>query len=339
MFNIKRSITKCDPEFTYQNESNLILALSHVTEIGAISAAHTAGFGDKEKADFETVKAMRDLFNRIDFRGQVVIGEGERDEAPMLYIGEKLGTGKGPKMDIAIDPLENTNAAAYFGPRSVSVLAASEKGGLFHAPDMYLEKLIVGAQSAGKVSLDFPVAKNLEIIAKSLNRAISDLVIVVLDRDRNQTLISEIRQAGARVKLIPDGDLVPGVAVCMGGSGIHAVMGIGAAPEGVITSAGIRCLKGEMQARFWIRNPEEEKRLIKMGGKPGKIYTHNDLASGKNIIFCCTAVTDGELFRGVRFFGGGARTTSLVMSSQSGKIRFIETTHIYDREKLEYRLA
>lgn len=339
MFNIKRAVTKCDPEFTYESESNLTLSLSHVTEIGAIAAAHTAGFGDKEKADFETVKAMRELFNRIDFQGQVVIGEGERDEAPMLYIGEKLGTGKGPQVDIAIDPLENTNAAAYFGPRSVSVLAASEKGGLFHAPDMYLEKLIVGAHSAGKVSLDFPVSKNLEIIAKSLNRAVSDLVIVVLDRDRNQTLISEIRQAGARVKLIPDGDLIPGVAVCMGGSGIHAVMGIGAAPEGVITSAGIRCLKGEMQARFWIRNPEEEKRLIKMGGDPKKIYTHNDLASGKTIIFCATAVTDGELLHGVRFFGGGARTNTLLMSTKSSKVRFIETTHVYDREKLEFRLS
>ncbi len=339
MFNAKRSVTKCDPGFTYENEPSLTLQLSHVTEIGAISAAHTAGLGDKEKADFEAVSAMRDIFNRIDFRGRVVIGEGERDEAPMLYIGEKLGTGKGPEVDIAIDPLENTNATAIFGPRAVSVLAASEKGGLFHAPDMYLEKLIVGSQAAGKVSLDFPVVKNLEIIAKSLNRAISDLVIVVLDRDRNQTLISEIRQAGARVKLIPDGDLVPGVAVCMGGSGIHAVMGIGAAPEGVVTSAGIRCLKGDMQARFWIRNEAEKERLIKMGGKPGKIYTHNELASGKTIIFCCTAVTDGELFRGVRFFGGGARTTSLVMTTKSGKIRFIETTHIYDRDKLEYRLA
>ena len=339
MINIKRSVTKCDPEFTYQNESNLTLELSHVTEIGAISAAHTAGFGDKEKADFEAVKAMRDLFNRINFRGRVVIGEGERDEAPMLYIGEKVGTGKGPQIDIAIDPLENTNATAIFGPRAVSVLAASEKGGLFHAPDMYLEKLIVGAHAAGKVSLDFPVIKNLEILAKSLNRGISDLVIVVLDRDRNETLISEIRQAGARVKLIPDGDLVPGVAVCMGGSGIHAVMGIGAAPEGVITSAGIRCLKGEMQARFWIRDEAEKQRLIKMGGKPDKIYSHNELASGKTIIFCATAVTDGELFKGVRFFGGGARTNSLVMSTKSNKIRFVETTHTYDREKLEYRLS
>lgn len=338
MFNIKHGVTKCDPKMTYEAECSLALELSHVTEIGAIAAAHTAGFGDKEKADFEAVKAMRDLFNKINFSGKVVIGEGERDEAPMLYIGEKLGTGKGMKMDIAIDPLENTNAAAVFGPRSVSVLAASEHGGLFHAPDMYMEKLIVGAQSAGKVFLDAPVEKNLAVIAESLNRNVSDLVIVVLDRDRNEKLISEIRQVGARVKLIPDGDLIPGVAVCMGGSGIHAVMGIGAAPEGVITAAGIRCLKGEMQARFWIRNKEEEKRLIKMGGVPKKIYSHNDLASGKTVIFCATAVTDGELFKGVRFFGGGARTNSLVMSTQSGKIRFIETTHTYDREKLEFRL-
>lgn len=339
MFNIKRAVTKCDPKLTYQSESSLALELSHVTEMGAIAAAHTAGFGDKEKSDFEAVKIMRELFNRIDFDGQIVIGEGERDEAPMLYIGEKVGTGKGLKIDIAIDPLENTNAAAIFGARSVSVLAASERGGLFHAPDMYMEKLIVGSHAAGKVSLDFPVEKNLQELAKAHNRSVSDLVIVVLDRDRNQTLISDIRQAGARVKLIPDGDLIPGVAVCMGGSGIHAVMGIGAAPEGVISAAGIRCLKGEMQARFWIRNKKEEARLIKMGGEPNRIYTQNDLASGKTVIFCATAVTDGDIFKGVRFFGGGARTNSLVMSTQSGKIRFIETTHVYDREKLEFRLS
>jgi len=339
MFNIKRGVTKSDPAYIYETESPLALQLSHVTEIGAIAAAHTAGFGDKEKADYETVKAMRDLFNRINFRGRVVIGEGERDEAPMLYIGEKLGTGKGPKIDIAIDPLENTNAAAYFGPRSVSVLAASERGGLFNAPDMYLEKLIVGAHAAGKVSLDAPVEKNLEAIAESLNRNVSDLVIVVLDRDRNQELISKIRKAGARVKLIPDGDLIPGVAVCMGGSGIHAVMGIGAAPEGVISAAGIRCLRGSMQARFWIRDEAEKNRLIKMGGIPKKIYTQDELASGKTVIFCATAVTDGDLLHGVRFFGGGARTSSLVMSTQSGKIRFIDTTHIYNRNKLEFRLG
>ncbi len=339
MFNIKRAVTKCDPKLTYQNESSLALELSHVTEMGAIAAAHTAGFGDKEKSDFEAVKIMRELFNLIDFDGQIVIGEGERDEAPMLFIGEKVGTGKGLKIDIAIDPLENTNAAAIFGARSVSVLAASERNGLFHAPDMYMEKLIVGAHAAGKVSLDFSVEKNLKEIAKVQNRSVSDLVIVVLDRDRNQTLISDIRKAGARVKLIPDGDLIPGVAVCMGGSGIHAVMGIGAAPEGVISAAGVRCLKGEMHARFWIRNKEEEARLIKMGGEPNRIYTQNDLASGKTVIFCATAVTDGDIFKGVRFFGGGARTNSLVMSTQSGKIRFIETTHVYDREKLEFRLS
>jgi len=339
MFNIKKAVTKSDPKFIYEKENSLALQLSHVTEIGAIAAAHTAGFGDKEKADFEAVKSMRDLFNRIEFDGRVVIGEGERDEAPMLYIGEKLGTGKGQKIDIAIDPLENTNAAAYFGPRSVSVLAAAERGGLFHAPDMYLEKLIVGAQSVGRVHLDAPVEENLKSIADSLNRAISDLVIVVLDRDRNQELISKIRSAGARVKLIPDGDLIPGIAVCMGGSGIHAVMGIGAAPEGVISAAGVRCLRGEMQGRFWVRDEAEKKRLIKMGGDPKKIYREKDLASGQTIIFCATAVTDGELLHGVRFFGGGARTNSLVMSTQSGKIRFIDTTHIYDRNKLEFRLG
>lgn len=319
-------------------DENFALELSHATEIGAIGAARAAGFGDKIAADQSAVTAMREHLNSIDFSGRIVIGEGERDEAPMLYIGEELGKGDGAAIDIAVDPLENTNATATLGPRALSVLAASDKGGLFHAPDMYMEKLIVPPEAAGLVHLDDPVKKTLKTLAKALDRNIADLTITVLDRDRHEELIADIREAGARVKLVPDGDLIPGVAACMRGTGIHAVMGIGAAPEGVMTAAALRCIKGEMQARFWPKNDAEKERLIKMGGDPKKIYTHEELASGEHIIFCATGVTSGEVLRGVHFFGGGARTHSLVMTNQSGKIRFVDTTHVFDKETISYHL-
>jgi len=319
-------------------EKTLALILSHATEVAAISASRAAGYGDRNRADGEAVKAMREYLKNIDFNGQIVIGEGERDEAPMLYIGEKLGTGKGKAVDIAVDPLENTNATANLTPRAIAVLAAAEKGGLFHAPDMYMSKLIVGHQAADKVNIDYEPGKNVEILAKALNRHIEDLVVVILDRPRNEPWIKGVRKAGARVMLIADGDLLPGIAVAMRGSGIHAVMGIGAAPEGVVTAAGLRCLKGQIQARFWPKNKDEEKRLEKMGGSAKKIYKTEDLASGKEIIFCATGVTDGDLLKGVRYFHGGARTQSLVMTTVSGKIRFIDTTHVFDKNEIEYRI-
>jgi fructose-1,6-bisphosphatase II len=203
---------------------------------------------------------------------------------------------------------------------------------------MYMEKLVVGPEAAGKVSLDASPKENLTAIAKSLEREIRDLVVLILDRDRHEELIAKVREAGARVKLVPDGDLLPGVVTCMRGSGIHAVMGIGAAPEGVITAAGIRCLKGEIQARFWPKNDDEVKRLEKMGGQIKKIYTQNELASGKTIMFCATGVTSGDALTGVRFFGGGARTHSMLMSSQTEKVRLIDTTHVFNKKEIEYRL-
>ncbi len=319
-------------------ENTLIMQISHATELAAMAAARAAGFGDKKAADGEAVKAMRQFFNSVDFKARVVIGEGERDKAPMLYIGEKLGTGKGMSVDIAVDPLENTNATASLGPRAIAVLAAAEKGGLFHAPDMYMNKLIVGPEAAGKINIDAPVGKNLEVLAKVLKRDVKDLVIVVLDRPRNEELVADIRKAGARVKLILDGDLLPGIAVAMRGSGVHAVMGIGAAPEGVMSAAGLRCLKGEMQARFWPKSREEEERLKKMGGNVKKVYKTEDLASGKQIVFCATGVTNGDILKGVRFFGGGARTNTLLMNTISDKIRFIDTTHVFDKKQIEYRI-
>jgi fructose-1,6-bisphosphatase II len=319
-------------------EDTFALTLSHATEVGAIAAARAAGFGNKNGADEASVEAMRKHLNSIAFSGRVVIGEGERDEAPMLYIGETLGTGNGSAIDIAVDPLENTNATATLGPSALSVLAASEKGGLFHAPDMYMEKLVVPPEAVGKVHLDDPVAKTLKTLAKVLERDVSDLTITVLDRDRHEKLIADIREAGARVKLVPDGDLMPGVAVCMRGTGVHAVMGIGAAPEGVMTAAALRCIKGEMQARFWPKNEAETERFKKMGGDPKKIYSADELASGKNIVFCATGVTTGDILNGVRFFGAGARTHTLVMSNQSNKIRFVDTTHVFDKETIQYHL-
>lgn len=312
--------------------------LAQTTMLGAIAASRKAGFGDKKLADKAAVEAMRTSLNDLEVSAKIVIGEGERDEAPMLYIGEQLGKGSGHKIDIAVDPLENTNATATLGPRAISVLAASESGGLFHAPDMYMDKLIVGPEAAEAVDIDQPVKKNIKALAKALDRDVDDLVIVVLDRPRHDELIAQIRETGARVQLIPDGDLLPGIAAAMRGTGIHAVMGIGAAPEGVITAAALRCIKGKMQARFWPKNEEEKTRLQKMGGKLNKVYTHEELASGKTIIFAATGVTDGELMRGVRFFGSGARTHSLVMDNQTNQIRFLDTTHVFDKEQIEYRL-
>jgi len=316
----------------------MLLDLLHATEVGAIGAARESGFGDKKRADRGAVREMRKYLNTVKFRGRIVIGEGEKDEAPMLYIGEKLGTGVGKEIDIAVDPLENTNATASLGMRAISVLAASEKGGLYQGPEMYMDKLIVGPEAAGKVHLDEAPKKNLVALAKSLERDVRDLVIVILDRERNEELVAKVREAGARVSLIMDGDLIPGIAACMRGSGVHAVMGIGGGPEGVTVAAAIRCLKGEMEARFWPKKQEEREKLIKMNRDPNKLYTHEDLASGKDIIFCATGVTDGEILKGVKFFGGGARTFSLVMSNKVEKVRFIDTTHVFDRKEIEFRL-
>ena len=319
-------------------ENSLGLQMLHATEVGAIASARAAGFGNKNKADKAAVEAMRGHLNSVEFSGRVVIGEGERDEAPMLFIGEKLGSGRGMKIDIAVDPLENTNATATLGPRAISTLAASEQGGLFHAPDTYMNKIVVGPESAGKVSLDKTPKENLKAIAKALGRKVGDLVIVVLERERNEKLVANIRRAGARVKLVPDGDLMPGIAASMRGTGIHAVMGIGAAPEGVITAAGLRCIGGEMQARFWPKDSSDARRIKDMGGRVDKIYTHEDLAKGKWILFCATGVTSGEMLTGVRFFGGGARTNSIMLSTETQKVRFIDTTHTFDRRAIKYML-
>ncbi len=312
-----------------QIERELALEIVRVTEQAALAAGRWTGKGDKHKVDEVATEAMREVLNELPISGTVVIGEGEMDEAPMLYIGEQLGKG-GPEVDIAVDPVEGTNITAKGLPNAVTVIAISEKGGLFLAPDMYMEKLIVPPPAAGKVGLDWPVEANLKAIAMALNRKVEDLVVVVLDRPRHAKLIAEIREAGARVKLIGDGDVIAALAAAMRGTGVHAVMGIGGAPEGVLAAAALKTLGGEIQARFYPEDEEERARLEAMGASAEKVYTTEDLAPGKEIVFAATGITDGDILRGIRYFGGGARTHSLAMGYATRVVRFIDSIHLFD---------
>ena len=331
-----------------------------VTEQAAIAAAKTMGYGNRRHSDQVAVEAMRREMDSLPMSGRVVIGEGERDKAPMLYVGEELGAGRQaarpggadqtarpggadqaarsggadqsarlyPEVDIAVDPLEGTNLCALGAPDSIAVLAASERGGLLHAPDIYMDKIVVGPTARGHVDIDAPVAENLRNIAAAFGRQISHLPIVVLDRERHQQLVADIRQAGARIRLIPDGDLSAGISAAVRGTGVHAVFGIGGAPEGVITAAAMRCLGGEIQARLKATNEEQQERVRALGIQDlDRIYHTDDLAPGHEILFSSTGVTDGELLKGVRFFGGGSRTSTLFMSLSRKIIRFVDTIH------------
>lgn len=314
-------------------EADLALELVPVVEEAAIASARTMGEGDRDKSDRVAVQAMRQAFEQIAFAGNIVIGEGERDKAPMLYIGERVGTPPEgtacAEVDIAVDPLEGTNLCALGTPNAISVLAASEKGGLLHAPDCYMDKIVAGPACRGSLDLDAPVEENLKEIARCLDRRVQDLVIVVLDRPRHEKLIQEIRKAGARIRLIPDGDLSAGIAAAVRGAGVHAVMGIGGAPEGVITAAAVRCLHGAMVGRLVVDTPELEERIVGMGIRdPRRVYSARDLAPGRNIVFAACGVTDGALLRGVRFFGQGCRTHSLVLTMSVNKVRFMDTVHM-----------
>jgi len=327
-------------------EIQLSLEFLRVVEQAAISAARTMGQGDRHKADDVAVEAMRQVMDTVPMDGTIVIGEGERDEAPMLYIGEKVGAAQRnhnadyPPVDIAVDPLEGTNLCATGAPNAIAVLAASEKGGLLHAPDLYMENIIVGPAARGAVELDAPVADNLQAVAKRLDRDVEDLVVIVLDRPRHEKLVNEIRAAGARIRLIGDGDLSAGISAAVVGTGVHAVMGTGGAPEGVLTAAALRCLNGQILARLVVSKPEHEERLAKMGIKDSKrIYDTHELAPGKKIIFACTGVTDGNLLRGVRFFGEGIRTHSLIMTLEQRQVRFVDTVHLEKRPDIKVRFA
>lgn len=328
----------------------LALDFLRVCEAAAIESAKTMGQGDRKHSDHVAVEAMRRVMDSVEMRGRIVIGEGERDEAPMLYIGEEVG-GKGyseearaqfPEIDIAVDPLEGTNLCALGANNAIAVLAAAERGGLLNAPDIYMDKIVVGPSCRGAVDIEAPVKYNLKAIAKSLDRDIDDLTVIVLDRPRHEQLVNDVREAGARIRLISDGDLSAGISAAVAGTNIHALMGIGGAPEGVLTAAAMKCLNGEIQAKLVFDPkrlsvdaskvpPMEEvmDRLRSMGiDDANKVYSTDDLAPGERIIFAATGVTDGALLKGVRFFGSGKRTHSVVMTTDTKNIRFVDTVHV-----------
>ncbi len=329
-------------------EHDLLFDFLRVVEGAAIEAARTMGMGDPDYSDHVAVEKMREVMDKIPMDGTVVIGEGERDEAPMLYIGERVGLGskpegerKYPQVDIAVDPLEGTNLCATGSANAIAVLAAAEKGGLLHAPDIYMNKIVVGPSVKGAIDIDAPVRDNLNAIATRLKRRVEDLTIVVLSRPRHRQLIDDIRAMGARIRLISDGDLSAGISAAVAGSGVHALMGIGGGPEGVITAAAMKCLNGEIQARFMMKEqltqPEDRakiadglfERMLAMGIKdPTRVYDTNELAPGKQIMFAACGVTDGTILRGVRFFGTGKRTQSLVMTTETMHVRFVDTVHV-----------
>ena len=320
--------------------SDLSSAFLEVVERAAIACARTMGQGDRHGSDQVAVEAMRETLDKVPIDGRVVIGEGERDEAPMLYIGERVGLAHaasggivGPlvEIDIAVDPLEGTNLCATGSSNAIAVLAAAERGGLLHAPDLYMEKIVVGPSSKHAVSLDASVADNLGAIAECLGRRVQDLVVVVLDRSRHERLIAEIRETGARIQLIGDGDLSAGISAAVRGSGVHAVIGTGGAPEGVLVAAAMRCLNGEILARLVVDTPEKEERCRAMGiTDMNRVYRSTDLASGTQLVFAATGVTDGTLMKGVRFFGDGVRTSSLVMQTNPRRIQFIDTLRLQE---------
>jgi fructose-1,6-bisphosphatase class II len=320
--------------------SDLTSDFLRVTEAAAIAAARTMGQGERKYSDHVAVEAMRGVMDSVHMDGTIVIGEGERDEAPMLYIGERVGkrSPDAPSIDIAVDPLEGTNLCATGSANAIAVMAAAERGGLLHAPDIYMDKIVVGPSSRGQVNLDAPVDENLKGIARALDRDIQDLVVIVLDRPRHEKLVNDIRKVGARIKLISDGDLSAGIAAAVVGSGIHAVMGVGGAPEGVLTAAAMRCLNGEILGRLRVLKSSDEERLAKMGiSDPHRVYGTQDLAPGKRIVFAATGVTGGDLLKGVRFFGDGARTHSLVMSTEPRYVRFVDTIHVREGEQIKIR--
>ncbi|MEN6414844.1 MAG: class II fructose-bisphosphatase [Veillonellales bacterium] len=315
-------------------DRELSLEFVRVTEAAAIASGRWMGKGNKIAADQAAVDAMRNAFDSVNITGRVVIGEGEMDEAPMLYIGEEVGNG-GLAVDIAVDPLEGTNLVAKGMPGSIAVLAIAPKGGLLHAPDMYMDKIAVGPKAAGKIDINAPVKENLKAVAVALERKIEDLTVVILDRERHAKIINDVREAGARIKLITDGDVSPVINVGIEGTGVHMMLGIGGAPEGVIAAAALRCLGGDMQGRLMPECQAEIERAKTMGiDDINKVLTIDDLVHGEDTFFVATAITQGDLLDGVRYFGGGVRTHSLVMRYKSGTVRFVDAIHKLDHKNL-----
>lgn len=308
-------------------DRELALEMVRVTEAAALASARWMGLGRKDEADGAAVDAMRMMFDTVSVEGTVVIGEGEIDEAPMLYIGEKVGHG-GLPVDVAVDPVEGTNLVAKGLPNAIAVVALAPKGCLLHAPDMYMEKIAVGPGAAGKIHIDKPPAENLQQVAKALNRPVRDLVVVILDRERHAGIINEVRQAGARVKLISDGDVAGAISTAVEGAGVHMLLGIGGAPEGVLAAVALKALGGEIQGRLCPENSEQEQRIQDMGiANPRQILWMDDLVTGEDCFFAATGITDGDLVKGVRFYGNTATTHSIVMRGKTGTIRYVEARH------------
>ena len=325
-------------ESTKVMDRDLGLELARVTETAAIASAKWMGRGDKNAADQAAVTGMRNMFDTVNIDGVVVIGEGEMDEAPMLYIGEHVGAG-GPEVDIAVDPVEGTNLVAKGQPGAIAVIAIAPKGCLLHAPDMYMDKIAVGPRAKGCINIDDPVSANLERVAKALNRGVGDLTVVALDRPRHRKIIEEVRAAGARIRLISDGDVDPIINAGIEGTGIHMYIGRGGAPEGVLAAAGLKCLGGDMQARLCPENEEQEERCHKMGISDVKqILTIDDLVKGDDVMFTASGITNCDLLHGVNFFGNGARTHTISMRYATGTVRFVDAVHTFDRSNINIKL-
>ncbi|TQK62974.1 fructose-1,6-bisphosphatase II [Brevibacillus sp. AG162] len=316
-------------------ERSLTLELVRVTEAAALASASWMGLGKKDEADDAATTAMRNEFMKVPMDGVVVIGEGEMDEAPMLYIGERLGQGVAPAVDVAVDPLEGTNILAKGTWGAISVIAIADRGNLLHAPDMYMEKMAVGPQAVGKVDINAPIRDNLKAVAQAQGKDISDLVAIVLDRDRHSKVIHEIREAGARIRLISDGDVAAAINTAFPDTGVDILFGSGGAPEGVLAAVALKCLGGEIQGKLLPQNEDEIKRCVKMGlTNPHQVLFMDDLVKGDDAIFAATGVTDGELLKGVRFQGTRATTNSVVMRAKTGTVRFIEGNHRLERKPM-----
>ncbi|MTH54042.1 class II fructose-bisphosphatase [Bacillus mangrovi] len=308
-------------------ERSLSMELVRVTEAAALASARWMGRGKKDEADDAATSAMRDVFDTIPMKGTVVIGEGEMDEAPMLYIGEKLGNGYGPRVDVAVDPLEGTNILATGGWNALAVIAVADHGNMLHAPDMYMDKIAVGPDAVGCIDINAPIIENLRAVAKAKNKDIEDIVATILNRERHQGIISELREAGVRIKLINDGDVAGAINTAFDHTGVDILFGSGGAPEGVLAAVALKCLGGEIQGKLLPQNDQELERCVNMGLDVNKVLLMEDLVKGEDAIFAATGVTDGELLKGVQFKASSGTTQSLVMRAKSGTVRFIDGQH------------
>ena len=308
-------------------ERSLSMELVRVTEAAALASARWMGRGKKEEADDAATTAMRNVFDTVPMKGTVVIGEGEMDEAPMLYIGEKLGTGYGQRVDVAVDPLEGTNIVASGGWNALAVIAVADHGNLLHAPDMYMDKIAVGPEAVGKIDINAPLVDNITAVAKAKNKDIEDVVATILNRPRHEYIIKQLRELGVRIKLINDGDVAGAINTAFDSTGVDILFGSGGAPEGVLAAVALKCLGGEIQGKLLPQDELEMQRCIKMGLDVNKVLRMEDLVKGDDAIFAATGVTDGELLRGVQFKGSYGETQSVVMRAKSGTVRFIDGRH------------